>query len=345
MTPPNAPHDAGAAGEEASRWVMRLDRGLTPAEQDAYLQWLAADPRRGQAMATLGRTWDSFDRLAGFQSSVEAPPDPDLLQPRANRRAHHVRWGWWVIGPLAVAAALAMLASWQRGVPREVRESVGTSLVAIAPPAQIEERTLEDGSIVQLNRGAVLAVDYSATMRRIRLERGEASFKVTKDPARPFVVVTAGIAVQAVGTEFNVHLGADAVDVIVTEGTVTLLDDAAPGAGAPPTITAGQRAVVPLAKAERPVVTTPLPEELSRRLAWQPRLLTFNDEPLPVILGEFNRHNPVMLRLEDASLQELRLSMRFRSDNVQGFLRLLESEFRVRAQAQSNGEIVLRARR
>ena len=45
------------------------------------------------------------------------------------------------------------------------------------------------------------------------------------------------------------------------------------------------------------------------------------------------------------SLQDLRLSMRFRSDNVQGFLRLLESEFRVRAQAQANGEIVLRVRR
>ncbi len=29
--------------EQAADWLIRRDRGLTPAEQDAYLQWLAAD--------------------------------------------------------------------------------------------------------------------------------------------------------------------------------------------------------------------------------------------------------------------------------------------------------------
>lgn len=90
------------------------------------------------------------------------------------------------------------------------------------------------------------------------------------------------------------------------------------------------------------MVSTPVPEELSRRLAWQPRLLTFTDEPLPVILAEFNRHNPVALRLDHPALQELRLSARFRSDNVSSFLRLLESEFGVRAQQETGGDIVLR---
>ena len=76
-----------------------------------------------------------------------------------------------------------------------------------------------------------------------------------------------------------------------------------------------------------------------------PRLLTFSDEPLAVILNEFNRHNPVTLRLDDPALQELRLSARFRSDNVAGFLRLLEAEFGIRAAAQGPGEILLRAAR
>jgi transmembrane sensor len=109
-------------------------------------------------------------------------------------------------------------------------------------------------------------------------------------------------------------------------------------------VSAGQRAVVPLeAAGGPPKVSTPPPEEVARRLAWQPRLLTFTDEPLSEILAAFNRHNPVALRLDDPALAELRLSVRFRSDNVPGFLRLLESEFRVRAQQQSAGEIVLRA--
>ena len=31
--------------ELAAEWLVRRDRGLTPAEQDDFLQWLAADPR------------------------------------------------------------------------------------------------------------------------------------------------------------------------------------------------------------------------------------------------------------------------------------------------------------
>jgi ferric-dicitrate binding protein FerR (iron transport regulator) len=66
-------------------------------------------------------------------------------------------------------------------------------------------------------------------------------------------------------------------------------------------------------------------------------------ESLAVILNEFTRHNPVVFRLDDPALKELRLSARFSSDNVQGFIRLLESEFRVQAKRASTGEIVLRA--
>ena len=346
MKPPHSPTHSALIDEDASLWVMRLDRGLTPGEQDSYLQWLAADPRRAQAMAKFGHTWSSFDRLGGFQSTIEAVPDPDLLRPRWNRRAGNSRRILWAALPLAAAAAVAVVLSLRQSPPVEIHEPTTPKLTGMTPLPPIEERTLEDGSVLRLNRGAAITVNYTATERQIRLERGEASFKVTKDPSRPFVVMTAGVAVRAVGTEFNVHLGAREVDVIVTEGSVALAGGATGPAGELPTVGAGQRALVALGLPGRsPVVTTPPAEELSRRLAWQPRLLTFNDEPLAVILGEFNRHNPVTLRLDDASSPDLRLSARFRSDNVQGFLRLLESEFRVHARARANGEIVLQVGR
>ena len=50
-----------------------------------------------------------------------------------------------------------------------------------------------------------------------------------------------------------------------------------------PVVAAGQRAVVPLEPADgAPAVSTPPAEELLRRLAWQPRMLTFADETLGV---------------------------------------------------------------
>jgi len=385
---PLFPDDVAAT---AAEWVMRLDRGLSPAEQDEYLHWLAADARHGEAMARYRRTWEAFDRLAGLQASVEAVPDPDLLRPR-DRSAR--RWLGWVTVPLAAAAALAVI-HWTREPAATPRPPVSSPAVAESLQlTPIKERTLVDGSTIRLNRGAQVAVEFSPAERRVRLERGEAAFEVAKDAARPFVVVAGGVAVRAVGTAFNVRLDSIAVEVLVTAGLVSV----APGEGQrttehgaltmdhgpqttdhrapttdrgertkatepltsdlrsltsdfqPPTsgtlVSAGQRVVVSLATAgESPRVSTPSPEELVRRLAWQPRLLTFSDEPLAVILEAFNRHNPVTLRIDDPALQELRLSARFRSDNVPGFLRLLESEFRVRAQPEGDGEIVLRTAR
>ena len=86
-------------------------------------------------------------------------------------------------------------------------------------------------------------------------------------------------------------------------------------------------------------------EELDRWLAWQPRLLGFADESLTTIVNEFNRHNPVVLRVADPALRELRLTVRFRSDNVSGFLRLLAADFDVRSEPGADGEIVLRSAR
>ncbi len=339
------PPRADAVAEAAAVWVMRQDRGLSPGEQDEFLQWLAAHPRHAEAMARQRGAWDAFDRLAGLQSSVQSVPDPDLLAPSVNPapRAGGRRSAWAALS-LAAAAVVALVV-WRGSAPSvPAPRSAPPTVRAVPSLATIEERTLADGSVIRLNRGAAVAVEFSATERRVRLERGEAAFAVTKDAARPFVVEAAGVAVRAVGTAFNVRLADRAVEVIITEGRVAVAGGASVGASALPELVAGQRALVPLdAAAPAPAVGLLAADELARRLAWQPRLLSFTDESLASILNEFNRHNPVTLRAESAVLGELRLTARFRSDNVDGFLRLLASDFGVQSIAGEHGEIILRA--
>ena len=55
--------------ERAADWLIRRDRGLTPGEQDDYLQWLAADPRHGDAFARQHR--EQCGGLAGDQAVDE----------------------------------------------------------------------------------------------------------------------------------------------------------------------------------------------------------------------------------------------------------------------------------
>jgi transmembrane sensor len=327
----------------AASWVMRQDRGLSPAEQDEFLQWLGADPSHGEAMARHRRAWENFDRLAGLHASVPAVPDPDLLAPRARARPQRTwRRLAWLAVPLGAAAAILLVVA-NRAGPVAIT-SAGASLAA-AQLTPIEERTLEDGSTIRLNRGATVQVAFTPDERRVHLERGEADFAVAKDSARAFVVESGGVTIRAVGTAFNVRLTEHAIEVIVTEGIVAVARSDASGAGILSALSAGERAFVPRAASAAPAVGQLSQEELNRRLAWQPRLLGFADESLTTIVNEFNRHNPVVLHVADPALRELRLTVRFRSDNVSGFLRLLAADFGVRSEPDEGGEIVLRGAR
>ena len=212
-------------------------------------------------------------------------------------------------------------------------------------------RTLPDGTLVELNRGAELTVAFTEAERRVRLERGEAHFAVTKNPARPFIVIAAGVDVRAVGTAFNVRIDAATVEVLVTEGQVGV--NRAPGTPARPAdsastesalqLTVRQRAVVSLQPdAPPPQVATLTKGEIDRVLAWQHRLLDFTAAPLCNIVIEFNRRNVVQIVVSDPELANMRISAAFRTDNIDGFVRLLEAGFGAVAERRGPYEIVLR---
>jgi transmembrane sensor len=342
--------DHGRIARESADWVVRQERGLSAAEQDAFSQWLAADSRHGAALAKHRWAWGELDRLTGLQSSLAAHPDPDLLRPPAarNQRPRLRRLALPLAAALAVT--LAVVAAWraQWSGPDDPAGSPAAKSISTALAAPCEQRTLDDGSVVDLNRGARLAVAFTAGTRQVRLERGEAHFSVAKDAARPFVVEASGVSIRAVGTAFNVRLEEGGVDVVVTEGRVQLTAPGAPAASGAPAIflSAGQQALMPLAPAPvPPAIATLTAPEIEDRLVWQPRLLDFSDAPLADIVGQFNRHNPVNLILGSPDLAGLRLGATFRSDNVEGFVRLMESDFAMTAEWRSETQIVLRRRR
>jgi transmembrane sensor len=318
---------------EACLWVVRLERGLTPAEQDDFLQWLMSDPRHGAELARHKSDWNRLDLLADWRPENSTWPNRDLLAARPQKLrlpTRTARW-WLAAGGLAAAAALALLLT--RPPEAEVRAPVPAATVP-APIALIEQRTLEDGSVIELNRGAQVAVLYSTGERRVRLEQGEASFRVAKNPERPFIVSVGGVEVRAVGTEFNVRLAAAALEVVVTEGKVRLDTPARPGtAPSQEFLETGQTATVALAEPAPPRVARLDETGLEQATAWRPRLLDFPDTRLDEIVAEFNRRNaPLRLVLADTELAGLRVSASLRSDNVEGFIRLLEGGFAVAAE-------------
>jgi transmembrane sensor len=323
---PESPIDLAAA-----EWLVRRDRGFTAQEQDEFFQWLAEDPRHGEWLSIHDRTWRDFNLLAEWRPEHSSEPNPDLL---ARRRAGP-RWLWPAAA--AVAAGLALLFAVWRPWAKSAED-----WTALTTATAIQHRVLDDGSEVELNRGAAIEVEFTPAERRVHLVRGEAHFAVAKNPLRPFIVRANGVDVRAVGTAFDVRLDPESVEVLVTEGHVQVQLPAA----SVPVLAAGQRTVISFAPAAPPPrVLDVSPEEMAQRLAWQPQLLDFSSTALAKVVAEFNRRTGatqgIRLVIADPELESLPIVASIRSDNIEGFVRTLELTGDVRAERRGEHEIVL----
>lgn len=323
--------------EQASTWLARRDRGLSAAEQDEYMQWLAADLRHQEALAQHAAALERMMQLYEWQPAHDSEPNPDLFAPPMRSRS------WWVWSAGLAAAAALMLAIYVGVRPAGKPPSL-VSETAPQSYLRVNERmALPDGSRIELKDGSAVVVQYSDTERRVKLTDGEAHFTVWKDKARPFIVEVSGVEVRAVGTAFNVRLATAAVEVLVTEGRVKVEQKEAGAQPVESPVSEGERAVVPLtAGAGAPHITSVSPDEIHRELSWQSPRLQFHETPLADAVAEFNRLNRHQLILGDPSLGALRIGGTFRPDNVEGFIRLLHTTLDLRADPEGDDRTVIR---
>jgi transmembrane sensor len=334
--------------EAAARWVARRDRGFTREEEVAFAVWKNADSRHAAEWERLLATWHGLDALGGVEQ-LEAMADRVVDRARSQRtRARRFRLVW---SGLAAAAAIAIaVVGWRelRGVPRGEERPASDSYRVLT--STLQRLPLPDGTIAELNGASRIEVEYTPAERRVRMIEGEVHFVVAKMPERPFVVVVDGVSVKAVGTAFNVRVAGGRIEVLVTEGNVKL-DPVAPGltGGASASASSqplgeGQRAVIVQtgpAVAPEVEISTINRTQIREALDWQSTRLVFEDTPLDQAIAGFNRYNQHQLTLGDAALSKRRLSGTFRSDNLDGFLRVVRFTVDVKAEKRTQHETVL----
>lgn len=340
--------DAQRMDRQAAEWLAKRQRGFSAREQDAFFAWLAEDPRHGEWFAQHSRTWRRLDTLAQWRPEHSEQPNQDLLRTGPFRR----RWTSWFLGMAALlVVGLIVFAAWERESTKRPGEPRPQSLVA----KDFERHELEDGSRIDMNRGAALEVEYTEKERRVELVSSEAHFVVAKDPDRPFIVSARGVEVRAVGTAFNIRISEDRVEVLVTEGRVRMGSPVLTAVPVPPgaperdpltsdplaDLVAGQMAVVPASGGEaKPVVSKATVEAVQRVIAWR-RSLDFDAVPLGDVVAEFNRRNRVQIEIEDPHLHMVPIVASFRSDNASHFVELLELTMNIEAVRQKD-RIVLK---
>lgn len=336
----------------AASWLAREDRGFTADEQDRFLEWLRADRRNGEAVARLRDAWSRLDRLRDV-TRADATALPVAFPAPAARHGgrRFLRYGTAV----AAAAAVVVAAFWSVGQrqPAAGPQAPATVHGACVLPGA-ERRLLEDGTAVELAPGASMTLAFSADERRVQLRGGDALFTVAKNPARPFVVEARGVEARALGTAFAVGFPGEGVSVLVTEGEVRLEQPedkrgraAATGTVLVPSLRPGQEARVlrnGAAQGNSPVEVRDLgPEEIDAALAWRGIRLEFDDLPLDAVVSAFNHYNARKLVIADDETAAITVGGSFRADNVEAFIRLLDTGFGVSSEAHE-GAIVLRRR-
>lgn len=321
---------------KASEWVARKFRGFSAAEQDEFFEWLGSDPAHSEAYVRYQDLWERMDTLAEWAPEHSEQPHRDLLR---DRQVVY-RWVW--LGGIAATLALSSLL-W---VPKIVEQPQPTPQNYVANAYNSHE--LEDGTVVDMNSGAAMVVDFTESERRVELVASEALFNVAKDPDRPFIVSAKGVEVQAIGTVFNVRVSEGEVEVLVTEGKVRI--GASPSTFATSEVSepfieslvAGQSSVVYLDGGEAPpVLEEPSEDQIFEKLAWKYKL-EFDSTPLSAAVEEINRRSDVQLEIADESIGALPIVATLRIDNIDHCVELLELTLGIESEYLSDSRVLLK---
>lgn len=349
--------------ERAAAWILRRESAQwAAADDDALAAWLAESMSHRVAYLRLGSTWREAGRLKGVSAGLpagEVPPRGAIaaspffsLKQRnlpeavaASERSHRFARPTWYRGIAAAVVAMAVfggsLSWWLSRAPSYETPIGGLATVPVG-----------EGSRIILNTNTKLTLDVTATERGVNLQQGEAFFEVAKDPSRPFVVHAKGKRVVAVGTRFSVRVKDEGVLVVVTEGKVRV-DDAAPLLKLPASSDGGAGAVVEhedqplllpgavaLASEHGLSLEQHSVADVEQTLRWRTGFVVLRKTRLADAVAEFNRYNSRQLVIDDPSLGDIMVGGNFQSNNIDGFVRLLQQGFGVRARARGE-EIVL----
>jgi len=336
----------GTIHKEVARWLALLERGLRGDEGPRLREWLKNKEHRKEILDA-ARLWHGPEIVAVLAGLL--PQAEMVVRKKDPGRVHRIV-GWSAIAAIAVVGVGAMTGVIALPFESRMLPDHGIYTTRVGERRDV---TLVDNTVVTLNTGSQLSVEYSPGSREVYLTRGEAIFQVAPDQARPFIVRAGMRRFEATGTRFNVRvITPQLTELTVTDGKVKVMD-------APPRLpeTPAQRRATLLygettvqafetAQVEPGFQTVNQidEDEAATRLAWQRGLIIFDDEALPDALAEIDRYTTTKFVLADETVKRVRIDGSFRTGDVDGLLASLHDKFRVDSRREADGRVVLSSR-
>ncbi|MFT7528353.1 MAG: transmembrane sensor [Arenicella sp.] len=375
--------DRSRVTEQAAAWIAVIDRGISNDEQIELDKWLSQSSLHGEMLVHTASMWDLLDvlspiakllpisQLESLDFSVTKDNDKPLMVARTPDAKAGLPLGSLSIAASVLALAIGLLLFTDFLVVdmddpssslTKISRASSTQSASVRQPLEHTYATsvgeqstinLSDGSEIKLNTDSELTVYFSQDERRIALKRGEAYFDVSKNPDRPFVVITKSSRVTAVGTAFSIDVS-HAVDteVLVAEGRVKVdrygtrsdreklvRKTANPSVEEPVFLSQGQKVLL-----NDDAVTLSASDDVEDQLAWRNGRIVFTGETLAQVVKEINRYTPIEFRIIDPAIASISVGGFFKTGDMRQLIAVLEQNFGVRSERQQDIVFLSRAR-
>ena len=310
--------------ELASLWVLRREEpAWSDADQGALDEWLAESDAHKVAFWRLEAGWREADRIG----SLGVPFRP------ASHKFTLSSWQPAALAASVLIAFAAFLVLWQGFPGTPPGKSTATRFET--PIGGHEVVTLADGSRVELNTGTLIRAAVTDNTRTVWLDRGEAFFSVAKRAGQKFVIYAGPRTITVLGTKFSVRRASDETVVAVLEGRVRLQTSSL-GLDRAELIAGGEVAIA----GDQGTLVAKSPAAVQHQLAWRAGMIDLDGISLAAAAEQFNRYNRKQLVIGDAQAAQTVIVGSFVARNIDGFARLLEDAYGLRA-VQTAGRILV----
>jgi transmembrane sensor len=241
-----------------------------------------------------------------------------------------------ILRPLIFRVAkIAAVAIIFLGITFIINQSLST-VIQSASKGEMKTLLLPDGSQIILNANS--SITYSTDFknnRKLHL-KGEAYFKVVKNPKKPFIVETAQFKTKVLGTSFTIRAYENYSNTIgVLSGKVEVSSVENPDHKV--YLTKNQKLL--FSKSPLPLVANNSSEDF---LAWTKNIIVLKNttlgETAEILRNKFN----VTIHFDNQELEKLRISGKFKNENITTILKTIADVKQLKIDFQTQNKIFIR---
>lgn len=342
--------------QQAADWLLRLDtyQGPSQAELKRLRAWVERSPAHREQFKRLTQYWHCTNLPADLSFSPANSSESEATKATSVSAFQRLFSSGWR-GTAILGTALSLTAALAMGLLMDNSSGISGNGIYETRTGEQNSITLVDGSVIQLNTGSRIHVNFVDNQRTVSLMAGEVHFEVAKDTTRPFIVKAREGLVRAVGTAFTVRLQPQALKVVVAEGKVALATSLDKPNSDNNTAETVKRAVdrgylvegqtvdfVPEAdKGLGNEIQQLKQDDLDQQLAWRRGMLLFAGEPLSEVIAEVNRYTSIDIKIIDAQIADIRIGGHFKVDETDAMLQALEMSFGIQVTRPSDNTVHL----